>query len=215
MRVPCIVRWPGHIDAGRTSDELARVDGPATRRSPPLCGAELPTDRTIDGVDIAALLLDGAARRPRDAFFYYWMNDLEAVRVGRWKLHLAKYGRRVRRALRPRRRPRRVDRPCHRAPDVVAGSAAIADDGPPIARRRPARRHRHRRPPIGRVADAAPAHRPTTPPTRTTRPSTTCPTELDGRPGSRCRRRRERGHDGRFRTDGGRGPRPASVRTRR
>ena len=32
---------------------------------------------------------------PHDAFFYYWMNDLEAVRVGRWKLHLAKYTRSV------------------------------------------------------------------------------------------------------------------------
>jgi arylsulfatase A-like enzyme len=57
-----------------------------------LCGAEIPTDRTIDGRDISALLLDDAAPSPHEVFLYYWMDDLEAVRVGRWKLHLAKHG---------------------------------------------------------------------------------------------------------------------------
>ena len=51
-----------------------------------LCGAELPADRTIDGRDVSALWFDAAAASPHDAFFYYWQDDLEAVRVGRWKL---------------------------------------------------------------------------------------------------------------------------------
>jgi len=50
----------------------------------------LPTDRTVDGRDITPLLLDPAATTPHEAFFYYFMNDLEAVRSGRWKLHFAK-----------------------------------------------------------------------------------------------------------------------------
>ncbi|MEJ7582642.1 MAG: sulfatase [Acidimicrobiales bacterium] len=91
MRVPCIVRWPGRVDAGRVTGEVATaMDLYPTLAG--LCGAELPADRTIDGRDIAPLLVTDDATSPHEAFYYYWMNDLEAVRVGRWKLHYAKHG---------------------------------------------------------------------------------------------------------------------------
>lgn len=91
MRVPCIVRWPGHIEPGRVTDVVATsMDLYPTLAD--LCGAELPTDRTIDGRNIAPVLLTDDAPSPHDAFFYYWMNDLEAVRAGPWKLHYAKHG---------------------------------------------------------------------------------------------------------------------------
>jgi len=91
MRVPCIVRWPGHVAPGRVSDELAAsIDLYPTLAA--LAGADLPDDRTVDGVDLSDLLLDVDATSPRDAFWYYRMNDLEAVRAGRWKLHVAKVG---------------------------------------------------------------------------------------------------------------------------
>jgi arylsulfatase A-like enzyme len=91
MRVPCIVRWPGQVAAGRVSTELATAMDlfPTLAR---LGRAELPIDRTIDGRDISPLWLDPSATSPHEAFFYYWMNDLEAVRSGRWKLHFAKHG---------------------------------------------------------------------------------------------------------------------------
>ena len=90
MRVPCIVRWSGQVRAGRISNELVTaLDLYPTLAA--ICGADLPTDRTIDGHDITAVLLDESARSPNEAFFYYHMNDLEAVRVGRWKLHFAKH----------------------------------------------------------------------------------------------------------------------------
>jgi arylsulfatase A-like enzyme len=57
-----------------------------------LCGGEIPRDRTIDGRDITPLLLADDARSPHDAIFYYWMDQLEAVRAGRWKVHYAKHG---------------------------------------------------------------------------------------------------------------------------
>jgi arylsulfatase A-like enzyme len=91
MRVPCLVRWPGRVAPGRTTDEVAAsIDLYPTLAA--ICGAELPADRAIDGRDLTGLLLDPEAPSPHDAFLYYWMNDLEAVRVGRWKLHLAKHG---------------------------------------------------------------------------------------------------------------------------
>jgi arylsulfatase A-like enzyme len=58
-----------------------------------LCGGELPHDRDIDGRDISSLLRTPAtAASPHEAFFYYLGNDLEAVRAGRWKLHVSKAG---------------------------------------------------------------------------------------------------------------------------
>ncbi|MGH1492503.1 MAG: sulfatase family protein [Acidimicrobiales bacterium] len=91
QRVPGIVRWPGRITPGRETDEIVTaMDLFPTLAA--LCGAEVPTDRTIDGRDITAILLDEAAVSPHEAFFYYWQNDLEAVRSGRWKLHFAKRG---------------------------------------------------------------------------------------------------------------------------
>jgi arylsulfatase A-like enzyme len=92
MRVPCIARWPGRIAPGRTSDELATaMDLLPTIAG--LCGVPLPVDdRIIDGRDISALLVDDAATSPHEAFAYYWMEDLEAVRDQRWKLHFAKHG---------------------------------------------------------------------------------------------------------------------------
>jgi arylsulfatase A len=90
MRVPGIVRWPGHVEAGRVSDEVVlSLDLFPTLAV--ICGGDLP-DRTMDGRDISPVLLDGTARSPHDAFYYYWMNDLEAIRVGRWKLHFSKRG---------------------------------------------------------------------------------------------------------------------------
>jgi len=52
----------------------------------------VPGDRTIDGRDLAPILRDADARSPHDALLYYWMDQLEAVRVGRWKVHYAKHG---------------------------------------------------------------------------------------------------------------------------
>ena len=90
QRVPGIVRWPDRIPAGRVSDEIVTaMDLYPTLAS--VCGGAVPTDRVIDGRDIQELWY-GDAPSPYEAFFYYWMNDLEAVRSGRWKLRMSKRG---------------------------------------------------------------------------------------------------------------------------
>lgn len=93
MRVPCIVSWPGTIPAGAVSGELCTLMDwlPTLAR---LAGAALPTDSTIagrpiDGRDIGPILRGEAdARSPHEAFYYYFMEQLQAVRSGRWKLYL-------------------------------------------------------------------------------------------------------------------------------
>jgi arylsulfatase A-like enzyme len=83
-RVPCVMRWPGHIAPGRVSHEIAAsMDLLPTVAG--LSGAKLP-ERKIDGKDIAPLLLSEGAKTPHDAFFYYIGNKLTAVRSGKWKL---------------------------------------------------------------------------------------------------------------------------------
>jgi arylsulfatase A-like enzyme len=88
QRVPCIMRWPGRIPAGKTCAELCTTMDllPTLAR---LAGAELPADRTIDGRDIRTLMTGKAgARSPYEAFYYYYMSQLQAVRSGKWKLYL-------------------------------------------------------------------------------------------------------------------------------
>ena len=79
-REPCVMRWPGKIPAGTKCDELAStIDMFPTVAK--LIGAELPTDRMIDGKDIWPLM-SGEDRRdsPHDVFYCYYGRELRAVR---------------------------------------------------------------------------------------------------------------------------------------
>ncbi len=84
VRVPCVLAWPGTIPAGGIRmDPSMTVDlYPSLLR---LAGAKLP-ERPIDGVDLAL----EAGRRDVDLQprLFYWGRELQAVRRGRWKLHL-------------------------------------------------------------------------------------------------------------------------------
>jgi arylsulfatase A-like enzyme len=90
MRMPCLVRWPGHVPAGTVHDELCTMmDWLPTLAK--LAGAEPPRDRIIDGSDFRPLLFGepGATSRYDEVgFFYYMMGQLQAVRAGPWKLYL-------------------------------------------------------------------------------------------------------------------------------
>lgn len=85
-RVPGVIRWPGSIPSGQTIDELmTAMDLLPTFAA--LAGAELPTDRVIDGKDIWTVLTEQAAS-PYEVIFYHKGNALTAVRSGKWKLHV-------------------------------------------------------------------------------------------------------------------------------
>jgi arylsulfatase A len=88
MRVPCIVRWPGRIKAGTESAEVtATIDILPTFAG--LAGARINSDRIIDGRDISPLLFGTpGAKSPHEAYYFYQMDQLQAVRSGQWKLFL-------------------------------------------------------------------------------------------------------------------------------
>ena len=90
MRVPFVARWKGRIPAGAESAELVTSMDllPTLAR---LADAKPPADRLIDGKDVWPILAGTPdALSPHKTFFYYFMGYLDAVRSGKWKLHVAR-----------------------------------------------------------------------------------------------------------------------------
>jgi arylsulfatase A-like enzyme len=89
LRVPCVVRWPGTVQPGKTCDAVASTMDllPTAAR---MAGAKLLADRVIDGHDLEPLLSGYGPdeHAPHDLFYYYCYTHLQAVRSGRWKLVL-------------------------------------------------------------------------------------------------------------------------------
>jgi len=88
IRVPMIVRWPGHVAAGKTSDFVwAFWDALPTLAE--LAGGPVPTE--VDGLSIVPMLVgEQTAGRPQPAHdFLYWEfhegGFSQAVRFGKWK----------------------------------------------------------------------------------------------------------------------------------
>jgi len=139
MREPCIMRWPGKIPAGSVCSEVATImDVLPTLAG--LAGTAAPTDRVIDGKDIAPLMMGkpGAAG-PHEAFFYHTaQGQLAAVRSGKWKLHVN--------VPRPRRRrPKKGEKaaPQPKVPDIalydlqadLSETTNVADKHPDVVAR--------------------------------------------------------------------------------
>jgi arylsulfatase A-like enzyme len=87
VREPCIMRWPGHVPPNTVCREPAMtIDVLPTLAK--LAGADLPRHK-IDGLDIWPLISSQpGAKSPHQAYYFYWNNELQAIRSGRWKLHL-------------------------------------------------------------------------------------------------------------------------------
>lgn len=131
MREPCIVRFPGKIPAGKTCNEIATtMDLLPTFAK--LAGTKPPADRIIDGRDIWPLMTGKkGAKSPHKAFYYYQIDQLQAVRSGPWKLHLS---------LKPKRR--NWGKPIPNSPlqlynldSDIAEKNNVADKNPDVVKR--------------------------------------------------------------------------------
>jgi len=89
VRTPAIFWWPGTIRPGVVTGIGSGLDLLATAAS--LAGARVPTDRTIDSVDLSAAL-KGAGPSARTELFYYWDSEFRAVRKGQYKAHFITSG---------------------------------------------------------------------------------------------------------------------------
>jgi arylsulfatase A len=90
MREPTIAWWPNKIPAGtETAAVTSMMDILPTFVK--LAGGDAPTDRKIDGGDIWSILVGSPdAQSPHETFYYFRGLNLQAIRSGAWKLHLAK-----------------------------------------------------------------------------------------------------------------------------
>ncbi len=90
QRVPCIMRWPGHIPAGTECRDLST----AMDFLPTFCelaGVEVPTDRKLDGIPLTTALPSGErGDKGYETFTYFHHGVLHALRKGDWKLHVAR-----------------------------------------------------------------------------------------------------------------------------
>ena len=80
-----MIKWPGQIQKNKVTDEL--VASPDIYRTIlEVCGAELP-DHPIDGYNLLPFLKGQTDKSPREKY-YYFGNQLQAMRKGKWKLRL-------------------------------------------------------------------------------------------------------------------------------
>ncbi|WP_276166014.1 sulfatase family protein [Zobellia alginiliquefaciens] len=86
FRIPAIIKWKGKFATGVNNTMLSSMDLLPTLTY--LAGAELPKDRVIDGKDISSILKSGEGGSPHEFVYYYNGTNLQAVRKGKWKLHL-------------------------------------------------------------------------------------------------------------------------------
>ena len=84
VRVPAMIRWPGQIQAGvETSEMAASQDIYASLIA--AAGGTLP-EHEIDGYNLVSWLTGEAERSPRQQYGYVQGGTLQAMRVGPWKL---------------------------------------------------------------------------------------------------------------------------------
>jgi arylsulfatase A-like enzyme len=86
IRVPAIVRWPGRIPAGRTSEQVG-ITMDLTASILAATGARVPADAALEGIDLFPIL---TGRSPKVERTLFWRTTAgrrqSAVRSGDWKL---------------------------------------------------------------------------------------------------------------------------------
>ena len=89
IRTAALMRWPGRIQAGRSSNEIfsildfyrtfAHIVGAADR---------VPTDRPIDSIDQADFILGNQQKSNRESVMYFHSGELLAIKWRNFKAHL-------------------------------------------------------------------------------------------------------------------------------
>lgn len=84
IRVPLLVRWPGHIAPGSTSDQvMISMDFLPTLLA--MAGGDVGKAGTFDGIDLSAQLIGKTAPVDRALYWRFKANGQAALRQGDWK----------------------------------------------------------------------------------------------------------------------------------
>jgi arylsulfatase len=88
IRTPCVIRWPARIPRGQISNEIVHeLDLFPTLAA--AAGADIPTDRPIDGVNILPFLEGRQQHSGRESALFFTGNQIRAVKWKDWKFHYA------------------------------------------------------------------------------------------------------------------------------
>ena len=83
LRVPFIMRWPGHVPPGKTSDQpAAHVDLMPTFIE--IAGKKAMPKQPLDGISIVKLLKDPETKLKREPIYFHFPGYLEAGKKG-WR----------------------------------------------------------------------------------------------------------------------------------
>jgi arylsulfatase A-like enzyme len=88
IRVPGLVRWPGHIQPGTVSD-VPVIGSDIFATVLDVCGIPLPDDRVIDGVSMVPAFAGQSLERSKPMFWRTHVSgpdDRVAMRIGDWKI---------------------------------------------------------------------------------------------------------------------------------
>lgn len=87
MRVPAIFWWPETLTPRKVENAMATtMDILPTIAY--IAKGDLPTDRKLDGHNIYKLMNGESIKSPYNVFYYYQLEQLQAIRKGSWKLRL-------------------------------------------------------------------------------------------------------------------------------
>ncbi len=95
VRVPFLVRWPGHIPAGSKLNGISSHEDvfptiAAALGEPDLRGAMKKSHNVyIDGENNLDYWTGKSKESARNTIYYYYESSLTAIRVGPWKMHFA------------------------------------------------------------------------------------------------------------------------------
>lgn len=88
IRVPGIIRWPGHTTPGRVSNEIVSIlDFYRTLANVAGAANLVPTDRAIDSLDQTAFLFGNQDKSARESLMYFHGGALLAMKYRSFKIH--------------------------------------------------------------------------------------------------------------------------------
>jgi len=89
IRVPAIIRWPGHTKPGRVSNEIVSIlDFYSTFANIAGAADGVPSDRPIDSIDQSDFLFGKQEKSNREHLMIFHGQDLLAVKWRNYKIHL-------------------------------------------------------------------------------------------------------------------------------
>ena len=85
LRVPGMIKWPGKIKPGKSNEMVSIHDFFPTLAT--IIGADIPSDRPIDGFDQSDFFLGKKEQSNRDHLITFIDNEIAAVRWKNWRIY--------------------------------------------------------------------------------------------------------------------------------